>query len=68
MPFPKTLDELKAAGYRFEQHATCKGEDCKATVEWWRTPRGGKMPVDVDEKGNVKSHFATCPNVNDFRR
>ena len=33
MPFPRTLDELKAADYRFENEATCRG--CGDDIEWW---------------------------------
>ena len=66
MPFPKSLEELKAAGYVFSNHAACKG--CGATVEWFTTPKGKKMPMDVDTAGNVVSHFSTCKNAEDFRK
>lgn len=66
MPFPKTLDELIGSGYKFDMDAKCKG--CGAAIEWWITPSNRKMPMDVDEKGNVLSHFSTCPNAKDFRR
>jgi hypothetical protein len=36
MPFPQTLDELRAAGYRFNLDAHCRG--CGARIEWWITP------------------------------
>lgn len=66
MPFPKTLDELKAAGYRFDGHSNCRG--CADIIEWWITPRGKRMPMDVQVDGSVKSHWVTCPKAADFRR
>lgn len=44
MPFPKTIEELTAQGYKFENGATCKA--CHADIEWWTTPKGKKIPMD----------------------
>src|SRR5208282_153230 len=49
MGFPQTIEELKAAGYKFDGESQCKS--CGADIEWWTTPRGKKMPVDHG-KGN----------------
>jgi hypothetical protein len=67
MPFPKTLDELTAAGYVFLDHATCRS--CGEDIEFWQTPRGKKMPMNPMNKGTdeAKSHFATCPDAPLFR-
>lgn len=65
MPFPTTVEELKAAGYVFSNDANCRG--CGSRIEWWTTPKGKKMPMDVDESGNCVSHWSTCPNAKDFR-
>jgi hypothetical protein len=67
MPFPKTADELKAAGYAFDNDATCRG--CGADIEWWITPRGSKLPMDPMPRGTSEavSHFATCPDAPTFR-
>lgn len=66
MPFPETITELANAGYKFQNDAACRG--CGARVEWWETPSGKKMPLDVDEDGNCESHFATCPKAKEFRK
>lgn len=66
MAFPKILEELVQQGYKFENDSHCTG--CNASIEWWTTPRGKKMPLDVDEAGNVVSHFVTCPKAKDFRK
>lgn len=68
MPLPKTFAELKAAGYRFDNHAKCRG--CGADVEWLLTPKGGKMPFDLMPKDDSPAiaHFSTCPNAEEFRR
>ena len=66
MPFPQTLDELRAAGYRFEGHAHCRG--CNRVIEWWVTPHGKRMPMDVTDSGKAEAHWATCPKVDQFRK
>lgn len=65
MPFPETMDELVKAGYSFENEGKCRG--CGKAIEWWNTPRGKKMPMNVDSDGNVESHWANCPNAPQFR-
>jgi len=63
MAFPKTLDEMTAAGYRHEGTAKCKA--CQADIEWWHTPNGKKIPMD---HGTATPHWSTCPNAEDFRK
>lgn len=65
MPFPLTLDQLKAAGYKFDNDANCRG--CGERIEWWLSPRGKKIPMDVDKDGNCEAHFANCPASDSFR-
>ena len=65
MPFPKTLDALREAGYLPDGFSTCS---CGAKIKWFITPKGKRMPVDVFESGAVDSHFATCPNAEQFRK
>jgi hypothetical protein len=62
MGFPQTIEELKAAGYKFDGESQCKG--CGADIEWWTTPRGKKMPVD---HGKATPHWSTCTKANEFR-
>lgn len=68
MAFPQTLNELEANNYRFNGHGRCKG--CGAAIEWWYTPEGGRMPLDImlEATTPVTSHFATCPNAAEFRK
>ena len=68
MPFPATFAALKAAGYRFDNHARCKG--CGEEIEWWITPKEKKMPFNLmpaDDSPAV-THFTTCPDAEEFRR
>jgi len=65
-PFPKTLDELKHAGYRY--HSTRRCRRCPAEIEFWWTPDNKLMPLDVDGKGNVVTHWSTCPKAEAFRK
>lgn len=66
MPFPATIEEMKAAGYKFDNDSHCRG--CGEKIEWWITPRNKKMPMDVDADGNCESHWATCSAAKDFRK
>jgi len=63
MGFPSTQEELKAAGYKFLDHATCK--DCGEDIEWYETPYGRKIPMNPMERGSSKAvmHFNTCPDA-----
>jgi len=65
MPFPKTFDDLKSAGYTFLDDATCR--DCGEEIEWWETPNGKKMPIDHMTRGSdpVRVHFDTCAERSD---
>jgi hypothetical protein len=67
MAFPKTFAELKAAGYRFDNHAHCRG--CKEPIEWWLTPNGKKLPFQLmaNDDSPAVPHWAYCPNAEDFR-
>lgn len=74
MKWPATSDQLKAAGYEYDNDSICRG--CKESIEWWITPRGAKMPISVKETATIKHasadlrepHFSTCPNAEDFRK
>ena len=59
MPFPTTIEEWNTAGYVFQNDARCR---CGQPIEWWKTPRGKMMPIEVDGD-EVKSHWADCPNA-----
>jgi len=70
MGFPQDRDALRESGYRFDNHATCRGEDCGVEVEWWITPKGKKLAFNLMQNGDSPAiaHFASCPNREDFRR
>jgi hypothetical protein len=65
MPFPKTETELAAAGYVFENTSKCNGQTCGATIAWYRTPAGKRMPLD---EGTLEPHWGTCPDRDTFTR
>ena len=64
--FPKTVDELKAAGYRYSQTRNCRA--CFVAIEFWWTPENKLTPLDVGKNGDVVSHFSTCSAPEQFRR
>lgn len=68
MPFPKDADALKAAGWVFDNDATCRG--CGDDIEWWITEAGNKMPMNPMPRGTSEatSHFASCTEADSFRR
>lgn len=63
MGFPKTLNELKAAAYKFSNDANCKG--CVDEIEWWQTPTGRKLPMNPmsTETSPAVTHWATCSDA-----
>lgn len=68
MPFPETFDELKAAGYRFENDSECKG--CGDPIEWWVTPNNRTIPMNPMTKGKSPAipHWSTCVESDSFRK
>ena len=68
MAFPKTLDEMNAAGYVFENHAECRG--CGDSIEWWKTPSGKSIPMNPMERGSspATAHWSTCTEADSFRQ
>jgi hypothetical protein len=66
MGFPETIQELIKAGYHYDSDANCRG--CGVRIEWYITPSGKKMPLDVDPEGNCCPHFANCPDAESFRK
>ena len=68
MPFPKTLDELRAANYVFDNYGTCKG--CGEDIEWYKTPNGKNIPMNPMERGSSEAvaHWATCSEQDLFRK
>lgn len=60
MQYPRTSDELKAAGYKFNGHGVCK--NCGGDIEWWKTPKGKSIPMNGMERGSSPAvpHWNTC--------
>lgn len=48
--------------------STCRS--CGAQVVWEQTASGKKMPMDVEPgpDGKRVSHFATCPQADEWRK
>lgn len=61
-----------------KNHQTVECKGCGFQIVWVKTKAGKNMPCDpelvkvVTEDGDVVtgrvSHFATCPNADDFRK
>jgi len=67
MAFPKNANEMKAANYRFDDYATCRG--CDDEIEWWITPTGKKIPMNPMPRGTSEAiaHWITCIESDLFR-
>jgi len=65
-PFPITVDEALEDGYILETPgAECSGSDCRAKIDWYKTPKGKRIPVDA---GTFIVHWSTCPNSKQFKK
>lgn len=63
MEFQKSIDEMRAAGYKHAGLAQCRA--CQADIEWWETPKGKKIPMN---HGTAEPHWSTCPDAENFRK
>jgi hypothetical protein len=69
LTWPATRNELYAAGYKKSFKVPVrKCKLCPALLEFWQTPDGKMMPIEVQYDGKLVSHFATCPEAGSFRR
>lgn len=71
--FPKTRAELVAAGYKESQGGNtsrCRGKTCGATIEWWDTPNGKRIPINEMPEADSPAvpHWSSCPDTTAFRR
>jgi len=74
MKWPATSNEMRAAGYEYDNDSNCRG--CGQFIEWWISPKGTKMPISVLRsphplKSNEETrqpHFIDCSKAKDFRR
>jgi hypothetical protein len=71
MKFPATDAELVQGGYEFRFEARCTGKTCSALLRWYHTPNGKRMPFSMvagSEGALWEAHWASCPDVLQFRR
>jgi hypothetical protein len=64
MPFPTTREELIATGYAYIRTTKCMGPTCGAHIEWWVTPKGKRIPLNLR---TYEPHWSTCPDRELFR-
>lgn len=71
LTWPATRKALYAAGYgRAMAIAARPCKRCGKRIEFWKTPAGGLMPLEVnpDKSGEMLCHFETCPHAAEFRK
>ncbi len=70
-PWPHdTGEKLREAGYSFIQWATCRHPECGASLQFWLTPRGAKMPMSAikDDPTRLEPHWASCVGAKQFSK
>ena len=65
MAFPRTVEELREAGYKYLNHSHCRG--CGQLIQWWETPRERKIPIEI-VAGKAVAHWTRCPMASEFRK
>ncbi len=74
LEWPSTRKTLYAAGYARDLQAPSRPcKLCGVKIEFWRTPEGKLMPLEVDPLSMPNApmllcHFATCPEAEKFRK
>jgi hypothetical protein len=58
-------DELEKAGFKFLNHGDCAVPGCHARIEWWRSPNGGRMAVNL---ADYQRHSLSCADPTYFQR
>ena len=53
--FPSTVPGLVEAGWVLSNRRLCR--DCGIEIDWWKTPKGGDMPMNAD---SAIVHMETC--------
>jgi hypothetical protein len=61
----RSEDDLERANFKFLEHATCNVPGCGQRVVWYRTPNGGRMPVNLSD---YQPHKTTCADPDYFQR
>lgn len=60
----KSREELEGDGYSFQNTSRCRGANCKAEIDWWKTPKGKFIPLNPD---TLEPHWSTCQDHKEFR-
>ncbi len=67
MPFPRTIEALEAAGYRYGTNGQCRG--CGSQIQWFSTPAQKWMPFNMpNQMGEFDNHWSTCPVRGRFKK
>lgn len=64
--WPKTGDEMRAAGWKSSSKGTCRA--CPAQIVWATSPNGKATPLIQITPGMWQPHFIDCPARAQFRR
>lgn len=55
----RTHEGLKSAGYVFLNRTRCASKGCNALIEWWKTPKGTRMPFNASD---LRPQVIDCAN------
>ncbi|MCU1285908.1 MAG: hypothetical protein JWO13_2258 [Acidobacteriales bacterium] len=60
-----TDEELEKAGFKFLNHAHCSVPGCHVRIEWYRTPRGACIAVNL---ADYQRHSLSCADPMYFQK
>lgn len=67
--WPTSRTWLEQNGFSLEVRRRCSGQRCRADIEFWRTPSGRLMPLNIVGEGTLmlQPHWQSCPDQQKFR-
>ena len=68
--WPATRQWLVENGFTLEVRRRCSGKKCGMTIEFWRTPSGRLMPLnlaDYRDQSSLRPHWEVCADQREFR-
>lgn len=69
--WPHTRAWLTEHDYSFEFRTSCRGNRCRKTIEFWRSPGGRLLPLEqvfANDPNLLTPHWTLCPNEKEFRQ
>lgn len=69
--WPNTRRSLESKGWTFQRRGFCSGQQCKKTIEWWKSPSGRNVVLEQTfrtDPNQLVDHNLFCKNAKDFQQ